>query len=465
MCIQGWVVRALQYLLALPVVSLLLAAGCSAAAAQNDRSSDQTVVIVAGGDLGFGGSDQPLHAKGGYRHGRLIAWRDIGRDIAPLLNGDINFANLETVVTGRNTLKPANKKFRFQMHAEGLRRIIEMGFNVLSTANNHSRDYGQAGMRETLRHLSSLKALGTLRAFPGIGQGRTAALRPAVVAIGKSQKIAIGALGIGGTPLARNSKGYGQIGYHSTKDFSEALDTLAETAAGYRILSVHYGSELQLHPSSYDIQRLRDRAVRVAGVDLVIGHHSHVPAGVQMVNGKLILYGLGNLLHFGMQNMGKFNACRDFGLMARIFLSPNKTGHLQARAIQMIPLTDMHQANARPVPAAQARKRIAVLNGLASHLTDTKSGAQGLRFAPQTDGTGLYCFDGADKTHGKIAKLCRNWTAADTDTGKTRFPVHPCAAARPAPRTTALSKKARKHSSTSSKKRFVAEYFANLEKR
>jgi len=433
-----------------------------------DRSvgqADNTVIIVAGGDLGFGGSDQPIGARGGYRHGRMTPWSEVGKAIAPLLDGDINFANLETIVTDLPGLTPVDKKFRFRMHAAGASHIVDMGFNVLSTANNHSRDYGQAGMRETLRHLSALKAEG-LHAFPGIGRGRRAALQPALITVGGHRKVAIAAIGIGGTPLSKSSTGYGQLGYHSRKDFSDALAALAATNAGYRILSAHYGIELRVRPSNYDIQRLRDRAVREAGIDLVLGHHTHVPAGVQTIDGKLIFYGLGNLLHFGMQNMGRYNACRDFGVLARIFLTPHSSGQLKARAVQVIPLTDMHHAAAKPMAFAQASKRIAVLNGLATHLNDKKTGAQGLQFMPQPDGTGLYCFDGATEVSGKIARLCRNWPAGNADVVQARFPVHSCPSFRPSVQTVARAKARRKpkprKTATQSKSQFVADYYVRL---
>ena len=42
-----------------------------------EKTADKSIVIVAGGDLGFGGSDQPISVSGGYRHGRLIHWNKI----------------------------------------------------------------------------------------------------------------------------------------------------------------------------------------------------------------------------------------------------------------------------------------------------------------------------------------------------------------------------------------------------
>ena len=102
------------------------------------------MVIVVGGDIGLSGSDQPVSAKGAYRHGARYDWADLTRHLGLLVNGDINFANLETVVTDKNSLPPTPKKFRFRSHPVGVQHLVKLGFNAFSLANNHAIDYGHA---------------------------------------------------------------------------------------------------------------------------------------------------------------------------------------------------------------------------------------------------------------------------------------------------------------------------------
>jgi hypothetical protein len=83
-------------------------------------------------------------------------------------------------------------------------------------------------------------------------------------------------------------------------------------------------------------------------------------------------------------------------------------GQLAARAIEVVPLTGMHLAP-KPMAPEQATRRIGVLNGLARALDVPQAHARGLRFAPQPDGSGLYCFAGAEKAEGRIGALCRDW--------------------------------------------------------
>ena len=402
----------------LVVVSVCAIAGAAKAAEPKKLNRDaSSLVIVLGGDLGLGGSGQPINSNGGYRHGKLISWKKLTNGIAPLLNGDVNFGNLESVVTNKRKLSPVDKLFTFQMHANGARHLVDVGFNVFSIANNHSRDFGQLGMRQTLRHLKRLRQNGLLAA-PGLGAGRRAALAPSLIKV-KGAAIAVSALGIGGTQPGRHNRRIGQASYSSIVDFGEILTALAGAKADYKILSAHYGRELSIRPSASAVRKLRDQAVAKHGTDLVVGHHAHVASGIQRIGRRLILYGLGNLLHLGMQDMAKFGHCRDFGLIVRLHLERDADKGLKAAAIEAIPLTRMHAA-ARAMSPVAAGKRIAVLNGLANELDHQPSGAVGVRFKVNREGHGVYCFVDGESEKRAVHPLCRDRQMPLRDVGAVR---------------------------------------------
>jgi hypothetical protein len=369
-----------------------------------DRDGELPIVVVIGGDLGLGGSDQPISEAGAYRHGQRYAWADITRSIAPHINGDLNFANLETVVTDNKRLKPIEKTFRFRSHPAGVTHLVRMGFNAFSLANNHMIDFGAAGMRETLKHMHEVKSHGLLLAA-GLGIGSDA-VQPSVATV-RGATFALSAIGIGGPP-ARGGN-IGMASYWSEKDFSETMQGLAASGSDYKILSVHYNQERAVRPPAEAVRRFRDIAIRKHGIDLVAGHHAHVAAGVQRVGDKFVFYGLGNLLHPGMQNMARFNRCRDYGLLARLHLTRRPDGRLTAAAVQVIPLADMH-LRARAKDAREGQRRIEVLNVLAADLDDPASDSEGVRFRPQPDGTGLYCTDKARTSGGELGGLCTGWS-------------------------------------------------------
>lgn len=384
--------------------------GPEAGARQPSQSYDGALVLVLGGDLGLGGSNEPVHPDGGRRHGVLNPWTKLTAGLAPLINGDLNFANLETVVTTRNDLRANPKAFNFRSHPAGIRHLVGLGFNVFSTANNHALDYGDAGVRETLHHLEDMQLVG-LRALPGLGLDYDHAARAADLTV-KGSRVRFSAIGIGGNhirpPRDSGTGTPGMLNYLNPEDYRETVARLAAAEGDLRILSVHYGMELGVRPAASDIARLRDLAVRQHGVDIVAGHHAHVVAGVQQVDGRIVFYGLGNLLHPGMQNMSAHGICRDYGLIARIHLSRADGGRLRVRAIEVVPIVDMH-LEARPLTGEAGQKRVEVLNHLASSLDDSASGATGVRFVPQADGRGLHCLPGADTEAGRIGMMCAGW--------------------------------------------------------
>jgi capsule synthesis protein PGA_cap len=381
-------------------------------------AADDAITLVLVGDTGFGGDKQPVHATRAMRHGRPYAYPDLTKHIAGEINGDLAFANLETVVTDRNDLRPRSKAFVFRSHPEGVAHLVSRGFNLFSTANNHVGDYGQRGIEATISHLEALKAKG-VEAAAGVGRDREEAGRPQPF-VARGRRLAISAIGIG--PGRTNEPGKaaipGQMAYSESDDFAEVAERLG-AELGYTILSAHYGPELDVTPNAPDVKKLREVAVRKAGIDLVVGHHAHVAAGVQEVGGKLIFYGLGNFLHLGTQDMARNDTCRDYGLVARVHLAQVAGGHLAARAVEVVPITDTHLAP-RPMSPKQAARRIAVLNGLARGLDDDKADARGLRFVTQENGSGLYCFSDAWLEPGRIGKLCRGWGKRAAELAKVK---------------------------------------------
>jgi poly-gamma-glutamate synthesis protein (capsule biosynthesis protein) len=276
--------------------------------------------------------------------------------------------------------------------------VARAGINVLATANNHAADYGGEGILETLRHLQAARASG-LKAHAGLGVGSDR-YRSDVFHIG-SVSVGIAAIGKGVNPAGPD--GPGQPLQASPADFERVGLSLAETGAQIRVLSVHYGEELDNAVSDND--RRRFRAVVDSGrATIVFGHHSHVAAGMERRGNALIFYGLGNFLHAGMQNMARYEECRDFGLHVRVYLwaEPGKDPVL--RAVEVTPLKDMHEIT-RPFPMPQAQKRIEILNALSAQLA--KDGGQPLLFSVTRTGSGLFCLGDTTNYGDELEARCR----------------------------------------------------------
>ena len=134
--------------------------------------------------------------------------------------------------------------------------------------------------------------------------------------------------------------------------------------------------------------------------------------GIEIINSRLIFYGMGNFLHQGMSDMGGNNNCRDWGVMAKVHLVVPPAGRLQIAAVEIVPVSDMH-IQARPLRAEEGRRRIMAMNGLSRALGSERAGGEPLRLLPQEDGSGLYCAPGSGNWPEPLRSLCAAHRAAE----------------------------------------------------
>jgi poly-gamma-glutamate synthesis protein (capsule biosynthesis protein) len=205
--------------------------------------------------------------------------------VRPLLSdADITFGNLEGTFTDRGAAMPKTYTFRTPpRHARGL---AEAGIDVVSLGNNHSMDFGEEGLLDTL---AALDAAGIKHA--GAGVDDWSARRPAFV---EANGLRLAFLSYnaapGAPPAGPATPGVAWASFEAIRqDVALALDD-----ADLVIVSLHAGVEYQDAPS-YE-QRALARAAVDAGAVLVLGHHAHVLQGWERYGEGLIVYGLGNFV-------------------------------------------------------------------------------------------------------------------------------------------------------------------------
>ncbi len=209
-------------------------------------------------------------------------------DLLPVLqNSDLRITNLECPLTGAGA--PVDKSGAVlkgtPRHLAGLTAVP---FDVVTLANNHVFDYGTAGFDET----RSLLDAGGIR-HVGAGATLAEAEKPLVVTV---NGIRIGIINFSeGEDLTAAGPGApGVLGWE--------IDRVVAHIAAIRqavhavIVICHGGVEYIPCPPPY----LADALKRIAesGADLIIGHHPHVPQGVEIHQGVPICYSLGNFVFF-----------------------------------------------------------------------------------------------------------------------------------------------------------------------
>lgn len=164
-------------------------------------------------------------------------------------------------------------------------------FSFLGIANNHVMDYGPDGVLDTVAGIENkgVKTFGcsTLDTFD-ILRFSVNGLTFAVIAFVK------------GGRWSRGNFGYGPNHY----DLEKVLTLISElkTLVNHVIIFPHWGTELVAIPDPEDVKNAR--AFIDHGASVVVGHHPHVPQGIEEYNGGIIAYSLGSFIYFHEEELG-----------------------------------------------------------------------------------------------------------------------------------------------------------------
>jgi poly-gamma-glutamate synthesis protein (capsule biosynthesis protein) len=196
---------------------------------------------------------------------------------------DVLFGNNETVISDYD--KPFfQKAYSIRTAPDSSKYLTKAGFDVLHFANNHCFDFGVPGVKDSLAEFKRLN-------IPAIGVGMTKqdASRPVII---ERDGLKIGFYGIGNSESEieqDREKAYSNN--FKNKELFEQVTELREKV-DVLIVSVHWDNECIDYPNP-EVQE-QARKLIDSGVDLILGHHPHIPHGIEKYNGGVIVYSLGN---------------------------------------------------------------------------------------------------------------------------------------------------------------------------
>jgi poly-gamma-glutamate synthesis protein (capsule biosynthesis protein) len=208
-------------------------------------------------------------------------------DLLPVLRrADLRIVNCECALTSASApVWKSGAVFKGEpAHAAGLTAVP---FDVACLANNHVLDYGVAGLRETLRVL----ARAGIRTV-GAGLTDAQALAPLSLRV-NGQAIHIVNVSEG-EDLTATAGGPGVFGWDI--GLAAAQARALKKLGGVVIVVAHCGLEYVPFPPPYVVETFR--SLIEAGADCVIGHHPHVPQGIEWWQGRPIVYSLGNFAFY-----------------------------------------------------------------------------------------------------------------------------------------------------------------------
>jgi len=261
------------------------------------------LVIQGTGDVNLDPGYIPALAAEGWDH----AWSGLD---GLFLEDDLTVVNLECAPSAIGS--PLDKEFVFRCPPESLTSLIANGIEVANLGNNHSGDYGKEAMVDGR---ANLLASGVTPV--GAGANADEAGAPALFQIG-GWKVAV--VGFGGV--------VGDASWFATDDQAGIRDgddipsmvAAVESAAAQAdlvVVAIHWGVELDTAPRPEDVERAQ--AMIAAGADIIFGHHPHRLQPLDLIDGRLVFWSLGNFVWPNFSTAGSTTA------VARAVVSPDGT--------------------------------------------------------------------------------------------------------------------------------------------
>ena len=224
--------------------------------------------ITLGDDINF--SPQNSFSTYASMYGSTYFFDNVRQILAA---DDITFGNFEGTLTYQGERQ--NRIYAFRGDPSYTDILNDGSVEVVTLANNHSHDYGDVSLTDTQMYLTQ-----------------------AGIDYCMGEKIAYKE--VEGVKLA----------FIGVYELDEDLDKEAQvrsTIAAARgegadivIIAFHWGNELETTPTESQVS-LAHLAID-EGADLVVGHHPHVVQGIEVYNGKYIVYSLANFCFGGSSN-------------------------------------------------------------------------------------------------------------------------------------------------------------------
>lgn len=189
---------------------------------------------------------------------------------------DIVLGNLESPIVSQPPSKVNLNKIPLWTTAENTDVLKRFRFTHLSLNNNHTFDLFEDGLDETITVLDQLNIKAFGLNYSTISQYDTL----------EKNGIRLGIFAINWVQTQFNGRLFKDLEEINVGKLKENLDFL--------ICSLHWGDDHNVF-----INREQQETARLLidrGIDLIIGHHPHVPQGYEIYRDRYIFYSLGNFI-------------------------------------------------------------------------------------------------------------------------------------------------------------------------
>lgn len=255
----------------------------------------------------------------------------------------VAFGNLEGVLMDggepEKSCKDPSLCYLFRSPARYAGHLRDAGFDVLSLANNHARDFGESGRDASMAALDAVGIAHSGREGD-VATWRQGEYRLAMAAFAPN---------IGSQSLL-DEEAAACLVSRLAADHDLVLVSFHGGAEGEDASHVAYGEEYYYGEARGNVVRFSRRMID-AGADLVIGHGPHVPRAMELYQGRLIAYSLGNFAtYYGISVAG------DKGVASLLLATLNEHGRLLHG--EVVSMRQRRPGGPEPDPSGRAAELI-----------------------------------------------------------------------------------------------------------
>jgi poly-gamma-glutamate synthesis protein (capsule biosynthesis protein) len=288
----------------------------------------ETFTLVATGDVLIH-QERSLTA-GARQDDGSYDFTEVLAEVAPLISAaDLAICHLETPVAAPGG--PYRGYPSFAVQPEIVDALAGAGYDLCSTASNHSLDDGTAGL---VRTLDALAAAGI--ASTGTYRTQAESVEPRIVDVGGIRVGHVAAtFGLNGMPLPSGREW--SVDVADVPDVEGMLAAAARArAAGAEVVvaSLHCCLEYSNDPTDTQVAAVK-ALLASPDVDLVLGHHAHVVQPFEQIAGEWAVYGLGNHI---AEHATRGYPTED-SVLARFTFTRGDDGRVTVTAAEAVPLS------------------------------------------------------------------------------------------------------------------------------
>ena len=267
-------------------------------------------------------------------------------DIASITeSADLALCHLETPLANQNENYSGYPVFNSP--PEIADAIKKLGFDLCSTASNHSLDKGFAGIERTLNKLDEvgIKHVGTARSADEASQPKILDLK-----IGEqTYKIGIISYTYGFNGFTRPADKLWSANLIDADEIISEANRVRAAGAQFIIAKLHWGSEYTQKANSYQIG-LANKLAESGAIDLIDGAHSHSVQPITKIKNMWVAYSHGNLIAAHREP----TTIKSEGLIVRWTVSADENGKLAITKVEQFPTLITDALPVRVINVAKA---------------------------------------------------------------------------------------------------------------